>query len=184
MWPPDPTELQALLNRALAEQGIQDQERRKAIGQLMAEMAARAWQGYTATRKGRYRWTEVNWILGVVGVISSAVGGSVLVSKDLGEPGRWIVGGLSILGGLAAGLTALLNPAEEYARTRIKSKMYEDCWRETWHYAITRLATADLEQAEAQLTLQREKLHQIDIATGLLHELDADADRVHLNLPK
>jgi hypothetical protein len=175
-WPPDGAKLRGLLEQSLSEESLPDKEQRLIVADLMAEMADRAWKGYRDTITGRFRWTGINWVLGLVGVISSAVGGSVLVSTDLGYPGRWIIGGISILGGLAAGLTALLSPAEEYSKARIKAKLYEDCWREIWQYAITRLRTVQLEEAQSQLTIQRNWLHSIAITTDLTHPVGPGPD--------
>jgi len=165
-WPPDRVKLGETLSQALDKSGTE----RQLIGMLLAELAdsaAHQWLGY---RRGRHAWRLINYVLGGVSVIASAVGGSILVTNQLFGSTRWIVGGASLLAGVVGGLSALLTPAEEWQTARLKARLYEAFWRDTWHYALVSLPSASLESAARELTARSQRFIGIGITTFHTHD--------------
>jgi hypothetical protein len=145
--------------------GTRDDDPRRDIGDQMVEMADRGLALYHVNRKVRGAFRGLNWVLPGLSAIASAVGGSVLAADRLPGPARWIVGGASLLGGIAGGLVSVLKPNEELVAHQTWVHLYEDLWRDTWQFAITQLPYVKLDVARAKIDELRGRLAAIPNTT-------------------
>src|SRR4029077_7278188 len=137
---------------------------RDVLAAEFVEMADRALDLYLTNRTERGFFRGLNWVLPGLSALASAVGGSILATGTLSGLPRWIVGGASLVGGIAGGLASVLKPSDELAVHLRWVRGYEDLWRDTWQYALTELPEADLVAARTKM---RELAHRFtDIAEG------------------
>lgn len=151
----------AALEQQLAKDADPDRKRRLAIGAEMAEMGLRAQKGFEDNRHGNNIWSGANVSSGLVTVITSAVGASVLVSTNLSGSSKWIVGVAALVGTVISGWVTVVNPGGRYATAWVKSRAYEGFWRQVKQYSCTTLPTADLTAASNQLEEFRKDLQAI-----------------------
>src|SRR5712691_9995810 len=144
-WNPDDyqSEFEKRLVEALEGDGPHAASRR-AIGYELVEITHRAIDLYRANRMARGSFRALNWVLPGLSAIASAVGGSVLAADKLTGLPRLIVGGASLLGGIAGGLVSVLKPAEELTSHEKWVHQYEAIWREAWHFAINQLPNVEI----------------------------------------
>jgi hypothetical protein len=151
-WNPDDyqSEFEKRLTEAL-QGDVPNAASRRAIAYELVEITHRAMDLYRANRTARGSFRALNWVLPGLSAIASAVGGSVLASDKLTGWPRVIVGGASLLGGIAGGLVSVLKPAEELTSHEKWVHQYEDIWREAWHFAINKLPDIEIDDAIKKL---------------------------------
>ena len=144
------SEFEKRLTEALQGDGPNAASRR-AIGYELVEITHRARDLYRANRTARGSFRALSWVLPGLSAIASAVGGSVLAADKLTGWPRLIVGGASLLGGIAGGLVSVLKPAEELTSHEKWVRQYEAIWREAWHFAINQLPNVEIDAATRKL---------------------------------
>jgi len=153
--------MKAALEQQKPKESDPDLHRRQAIAAEMAEMGRRAQKGFTDNWHGNYIWSGANVSSGMVTVITSAVGGSVLASTNLSGSSKWIIGVAALVGTVISGWVTVVNPGGRYATSWVKARAYEGFWRQVKQYSCTTLATADLTQASNRLEEFRKDLQTI-----------------------
>jgi hypothetical protein len=136
-----------------------DLQRRRAMAREMAEMGRRAQKGFNDNWRTNNVWSGANVSSGMVTVITSAVGASVLFNTDLTR--RWIIGGAALVGTVISGWVTVVNPAGRYATAWLKARAYEGFWRQVKQYSCTTLSAADLTDASNRLDEFRKDLQTI-----------------------
>jgi hypothetical protein len=158
-------DFESAMNTALEQQETNeadpDLHRRRAIAAEMAEMGHRAQMGFTDNWHTNYLWSGASVSSGMVTVITSAVGASVLVSPGLSGSSKWIVGGAALVGTVISGWVTVVNPGGRYATAWMKARAYEGFWRQVKQYSCTTLPTADLTDASNRLEQFRKDLQMI-----------------------
>ncbi len=162
-WNPDDyqSEFETRLTEALHGNGPSP-AKRSAIGRELVEITHRALDLYHANRTARGTFRALNWVLPGLSAIASAVGGSVLAADRLTGWLRLIVGGASLLGGIAGGLVSVLKPAEELTSHEKWVQQYEAIWREAWHFAINQLPDIEIDAAIRKLEEIRTALAAVE----------------------